>query len=95
MNKVVYLEHISKSSFGRFFERKRLNVQLFVHYNQPISNQLSKLIFCTQLRSEWIVVFWITFVVYVVGTFFYCLMLSGESQHWAVDDEDEEARDTL
>lgn len=51
--------------------------------------------FFPQLRSEWILVFWITFIVYVIGTVLYCLMLSGEPQHWAVDDEDEEARDTL
>lgn len=48
-----------------------------------------------KLRSEWIFVFWITFAFYVVGTVLYCLLLSGEAQHWAVDDEEEEARDSV
>lgn len=48
-----------------------------------------------QRRSEWITVFWITFAFYAVGTVLFCLLLSGEAQHWAVDDEDEEARDQM
>ncbi|XP_066916551.1 sialin-like [Clytia hemisphaerica] len=48
-----------------------------------------------KLRSEWIVVFWLTFFIYVIGTILYCLMLSGEAQHWSMDDEDEEARDNM
>jgi len=41
-----------------------------------------------KLRSEWNTVFWITFVIYAVGTLLYCLLCSGEAQYWAVDDDD-------
>jgi len=50
-------------------------------------------------RSEWITVFWITFFIYLIGTILFCLLLSGEAQHWAVDVDDDEneeyARDRI
>jgi len=48
-----------------------------------------------KLRSEWNTVFWITFVIYAVGSLLYCLMLSGEAQHWAIDDDDSDSGDEL
>jgi len=43
--------------------------------------------------SEWQIVFWITFVIYIVGSILYSLLCSGEAQPWSMDeaeDDDEE-----
>lgn len=48
-----------------------------------------------KLRSEWNTVFWITFAVYAIGSLLYCLMLSGEAQHWAIDDDDNDNDELL
>ena len=50
--------------------------------------------FIFQKRSEWVTVFWITFGIYLIGTVLFCLLLSGEAQHWAVDEDDDEEDDT-
>lgn len=42
-----------------------------------------------KLRSEWNTVFWITFIVYAVGTLLYCLLCSGDAQYWSVDDDED------
>lgn len=57
-------------------------------FNYPI-------LFLFQLRSEWNTVFWITFGIYAVGSLLYCLMLSGEAQHWAIDDDNDENDELL
>ena len=35
-----------------------------------------------QTASEWYVVFWITFLIYVASVFVFSLMMSGERQPW-------------
>ena len=39
--------------------------------------------FFLQTAQEWRTVFWITFVVYSIGTCLFCLLMSGERQLWA------------
>lgn len=46
-----------------------------------------------KLRSEWVTVFWITFFIYLIGTVLFCLLLSGEAQHWALDEDDDKEHD--
>lgn len=36
-----------------------------------------------QKQEEWKIVFWITFIVYVVTVVLYCIMCSGTKQSWA------------
>ncbi|XP_048585415.1 sialin isoform X2 [Nematostella vectensis] len=51
-----------------------------------ISPQIVGIITPNKTAKEWRVVFWITFIVYIVGIVLFGLLVSGDKQKWAMDD---------
>ncbi|XP_002166641.3 sialin [Hydra vulgaris] len=47
-----------------------------------------------KLRSQWQLVFWITFLIYLGGTILFCLLCSGEAQHWSLEENDEDENES-
>eukprot|EP00795_Rhopilema_esculentum_P011968 gene11968-2550_t len=42
-------------------------------------------------REQWQMVFWITFFLYLAGSIMFCILVSGEPQSWAVQNDDSES----
>ncbi|XP_031560803.1 vesicular glutamate transporter 1-like [Actinia tenebrosa] len=59
-----------------------------------ISPQIVGIITPNKTASEWRVVFWITFIVYIIGIVLFGLLVSGDKQPWATENDEESDKDT-